>query len=337
MSRRIEFGIVNYNGGEALARCVRSVLAQRDVEPAVTVFDNASSDDSIAILEASGMDVAIERSAENLGYAGACNRLWRSFRGEAVVLCNMDLEFDPEFSAHVLETFARHPKAWVVAPLCVETGETLRVNSRGVSFFWDLQPQNIDSGKVWNPAEDGEEREIFGCYGAAMALRRSALEALGGLDEDYFLFYEETDLAWRAALMDWISVLQPKAVVRHERSMTTVRYSPFKLFHSERNRVRTAVKLLPLWYLPLLPLLTATRLAFQARASGVPSRDGKGGKISKATILWTLARAWLGVIATLPRDLDKRRQFWKGCPHRPLRMLHLLRRHSLGLSELTIR
>ncbi len=334
---RLEFGIVNFNGGDALVKCVRSILAQEGVEVVVSIFDNASSDDSLAQLETAGLPVTVQRSAENLGYAGACNRLWRNFSGDYVVLCNMDLEFDPDWASQVLASFARHRDAWAVAPLCIETGEMLRVNSRGLAFFWDLQPQNIDSGKVWNPAEDGDEREVFGCYGAAMALRRSALEVLGGFDEDYFLFYEETDLAWRAALMGWPSILQPKAIVRHERSMTTVRYSPFKLFYSERNRVRTAIKIMPLWYLPLLPLLTIFRLAVQAKMGGVPSQDGKGARVSKAVIVKTIVRAWLAALGNLSKDIVKRRRFWNSCPSGPIQTLRLLRTYRLRLAELSIR
>jgi GT2 family glycosyltransferase len=333
----LEFGIVNFNGGEALTKCVRSILSQDGEDVSVVVFDNASTDDSFERLKASNLPVRLVRSRENLGYAGACNRLWKSFSGEYVVLCNMDLEFDEDWAHHVLATFARHPNAWAVSPLCLEKGDVLRVNSRGLAFFWDLQPQNVDSGKVWNAEEDGEEREIFGCYGAAMALRRSALETLGGFDEDYFLFYEETDLAWRAALMGWPSILQPKAVVRHERSMTTVRYSPFKLFYSERNRVRTAVKILPLWYLPLLPLLTALRLAIQSGKGGVPSHDGRGARVAKRAIIGAIAKGWLAALRCLPRDLGKRRALWNACAGGTWRSLDMLRRHSLRLSELSIR
>lgn len=333
----LEFGVVNYNGGTSLVGCVRSLLNQRNVPVRVTVFDNASSDDSLALLEASGLEAEVLRSSENLGYAGACNRLWRTFRGEHVVVCNMDLTFEPDWAEHVLGTFARHPDAWVVASLSLEAGEPLRVNSRGLGFFWDLQPQNLDSGKVWNAAEDGEEREVFGCYGAVMAMRRSALEALGGFDDDYFLFYEETDLAWRAALMGWPAMLQPKARVLHERSRSTVRYSPLKLFYSERNRLRTAIKIAPLWYLPLLPLLTAIRLGFQIRSGGVPSKDGAGAKVSKGTILWTLARAWMAALGKSGRDWPVRRAFWRNCPNGPLQTLRLLKRHRLDIADLSVR
>jgi len=333
----LEVGVVNFNGGTSLVECVRSLLNQQNVPIQVTIFDNASIDDSLQLLEASGLDVVVLRSSENLGYAGACNRLWRNFQGEHVVVCNMDLTFEPDWAEQVLGTFARHPEAWVVASLSLEAGDPLRVNSRGLGFFWDLQPQNLDSGKVWDASEDGQEREVFGCYGAVMAMRRSALVALGGFDDDYFLFYEETDLAWRAALMGWPAMLQPKARVLHERSRSTVRYSPLKLFYSERNRVRTAVKIAPLWYLPLLPLLTAIRLGFQVRSGGVPSKDGKGVKVSKFAILSALGRAWLAALGKFGRDWQVRRDFWRDCPNRPMQTLRLLKKHQLDISDLSVR
>ena len=97
---QIDVGIINYNGGLELSECVGSLLAQ-SVPVRVLVFDNASTDDSIAQLRKKNLDCKIIESSKNLGYAGACNGLLENMDSDIQVLCNMDLEFDPTWAENL--------------------------------------------------------------------------------------------------------------------------------------------------------------------------------------------------------------------------------------------
>ena len=80
-------------------------------------------------------------------------------------------------------------------------------------------------------------REVFSGGGSAVAIRTSCGDAVDWFDDDLFLYYEDTDLAWRLRLCGWKNYAVPKAVVRHHHSVLTNEGSDFWLFHVERNRV----------------------------------------------------------------------------------------------------
>ncbi len=303
---QIDVGIINYNGGLELSECVGSLLAQ-SVPVRVLVFDNASTDDSIAQLRKKNLDCKIIESSKNLGYAGACNGLLENMDSDIQVLCNMDLEFDPTWAENLLRCFERHPEAGSVASLVMEKSGV--VNAVGVRFGADLFAKNEASGLDISEA-DVREKEVFGCYGAVMSFRKSAAVAAGKMDASFFLFFEETEWYFRHNLAGFKTVFCPEAKVYHERSMTTVRYSPRKLFYSERNRLRTAVRLLPLADVLKLPLQGFVRYLNMAKG-GVPGQSGDGKKLSKVSICVALAKAWLQALVMLPDELVIRKRFRK--------------------------
>ena len=303
---QIDVGIINYNGGLELSECVGSLLAQ-SVPVRVLVFDNASTDDSIAQLRKKNLDCKIIESSKNLGYAGACNGLLENMDSDIQVLCNMDLEFDPTWAENLLRCFERYPEAGSVASLVMEKSGV--VNAVGVRFGADLFAKNEASGLDISEA-DVREKEVFGCYGAVMSFRKSAAVAAGKMDASFFLFFEETEWYFRHNLAGFKTVFCPEAKVYHERSMTTVRYSPRKLFYSERNRLRTAVRLLPLADVLKLPLQGFVRYLNMAKG-GVPGQSGDGKKLSKVSICVALAKAWLQALVMLPDELVIRKKYRK--------------------------
>ena len=343
---RVDFGVVNYNGGTAVVECVRSILAQEGPECRVHVFDNASTDGSAAAVRETFPGVAVVESGRNLGYAGALNRLLEEMDAPVVVLCNMDLTFDPGWAEAVGEALAAAPEPEVgaVATLVLETTDPPVVNSLGVRFFADLHAQNVGSGTRYDPgALDGAGEAGaagFGSYGAVMCFRREAVAGLD-FDEDYFLFFEETDFFLRYHLSGGRTTFASNAIARHRRSLSTRRYSPLKLYYGERNRLTTVFKLLPVWYWPVAAFQTLRRMLVLARSVRTGPGRGAGSDTptmpSTATILWTLARAWAGAVARLPVTLRKRRRFWKGVAATPADALALVRRYALPASELRLR
>ena len=143
-----------------------------------------------------------------------------------------------------------------------------------------------------------------------MAFRKTAAEAAGKMDASFFLFFEETEWYFRHNLAGYKTVFCPDAKVYHERSMTTVRYSPKKLFYSERNRLRSAVRLLPLWDVLMLPVRGFFRYLSMAKG-GVPGQSGDGKKLSKLSICGALAKAWVEALGMLPNELATRKKYRK--------------------------
>jgi GT2 family glycosyltransferase len=223
------------------------------------------------------------------------------------VLCNMDLKFDPTWAENLLKCFERHPEAGSIASLVMEKSGV--VNAVGVQFGPDLFAKNEASGLNIADA-DVREKEVFGCYGAVMSFRKTAAEAAGKMDASFFLFFEETEWYFRHNLAGYKTIFCPEAKVYHERSMTTVRYSPRKLFYSERNRLRTAVRLLPAGDVLKLPVRGFVRYLNMAKG-GVPGQSGDGKKLSKIAICGALAKAWLQALTMLPEELVLRKKYRK--------------------------
>lgn len=319
----MDVGIINYNGGEELTACVRSLTAQT-VPVRVLVLDNASKDASIALLKNSGLACKIIQSEKNLGYAGACNKLMENMDADVQVLCNMDLEFHPSWAENLQACFTRHPEAGSVASLVMEKSGV--VNAVGVLFGADLFAKNEASGLDISEA-DIREKEVFGCYGAVMSFRKEAAAAAGSMDHTFFLFFEESEWYFRHNLAGYKTVFCPDAKVFHERSMTTVRYSPLKLFYSERNRLRSAFRLLPVGEILKLPFRAVKR--YLAMAKGVPGQTGDGKKLSKISICSALAKAWLQAFFMFPQELGKRKQYRKMYGNVDSKVMNLLKLYPL--------
>ena len=153
---KIDVGIINYNGGSELLGCVHSLKSQT-VPLRVFVFDNASTDNSIQVLKDSGIDCVVIESQKNLGYAGACNGLLDNMESEIQVLCNMDLEFSPDWAKNLLDCFERHPEVGSVASLVMEKSGV--VNAVGVLFGADLFAKNEASGLNISEADIREKEK----------------------------------------------------------------------------------------------------------------------------------------------------------------------------------
>lgn len=319
----VDVGIINYNGGDELTKCVRSLVMQT-VPVRVLILDNASTDNSIALLKNSGLRCKIVQSDKNLGYAGACNMLLDNMNSDIQVLCNMDLEFEASWAEHLLACFAKHPEAGSVASLVMEKSGV--VNAVGVQLGADLFAKNEASGLDITEA-DVREKDVFGCYGAVMSFRKEAAVAAGRMDDSFFLFFEETEWYFRHNLAGFKTVFCPYARVFHERSMTTVRYSPRKLFYSERNRLRSAVRLLPPVDVAKLPVRAISR--YLSMAKGVPGQSGDGKKLSKISICGALAKAWLQAIVCLPSELKTRREYRQKFGDVNAKVIDLLNKYPL--------
>jgi hypothetical protein len=96
--------------------------------------------------------------------------------------------------------------------------------------------QEIDAGQY------DEARDVFALCGCAVAFRTEAGREVDWFDDDFFLYYEDTDLSWRLRAAGWTIRYEPKAVVRHVHSATAIEWSPRFVFHTERNRMLMLAK-----------------------------------------------------------------------------------------------
>jgi GT2 family glycosyltransferase len=100
----------------------------------------------------------------------------------------------------------------------------------------DRAYQELDRGQYQRP------EEVFAFCGGAVCFRTEALRQAGVFDDDFFLYYEDTDLSWRLRALGWRIRYQPAAVARHIHSASSVEWSPLFVFHTDRNRLLMLTK-----------------------------------------------------------------------------------------------
>lgn len=260
--------VVSFNSERFLERNFHSLFGQTVAFKRVIVVDNASCDGSRAAMASfPGLETIL--LPENIGYAAAANLGIGRSDSELVLVANADIFLDPGFNRHVLDFFAARPQAGMLSPLILRfDGQT--IDSAGQACSWALYPREIGYGR---PADSValEEREVFSVCGAATVFSRPALEKLkiGSeyYDEDFFMFWEDFDIGWRANLLGLKVFFVPAAVAYHFRSGTLARsgWSRFSLalarpaplrFHLVKNRYLTLIKNFRLarswWTLPFV-------------------------------------------------------------------------------------
>ncbi len=211
--------IVNWNGAPHLPICLNALRAQtlRDFE--VIVADNASHDESLPLLARDYPEVKVVALPENRGFTGGNNAGICAAQGMFIILLNNDTEVDPHWLEEVVAAFERHPEAGLVASKMKLFDRRDTLHTAGDFYRLDGVPGNRGVWEIDRGQYDREEYVFSACGGSA-AYRRSMLDQIGLLDEDFFYSCEDIDLAWRAQLAGWKCVYAPRAVVYHKLSAT---------------------------------------------------------------------------------------------------------------------
>jgi GT2 family glycosyltransferase len=215
---QISVVIPNWNGAKHLPVCLRALRAQTLVPAEVILVDNASADESLALVRHDYPEVSIIALRSNLRFAGACNAGIRAARGEAVALLNNDTEADPNWLARVAACFAAHPDAGFLASKLRLFDKRDRLHSAGDFYTMNGTPGNRG---VWQ-VDDGryDQPYVFSACGAASVYRKSMLNEVGLLDETFEFSCEDVDLSWRAQLAGYRCAFAHDAIVYHKVSAT---------------------------------------------------------------------------------------------------------------------
>lgn len=237
LTRVVSIVVVTWNSAPYLPRCLAGIQGQTHHPLELIAIDNASSDDSALLCERAGFRVV--RNDKNRGFSAAMNQGFAIATGEFVLAVNPDCYLEPRY----IET--------VIAAMGEDVGTASGVLRRAEGY--EIRPiDGIDSAGM-RMTRNGRHLDIchppsaisdvFGVSGAAALYRRTLLEdvKIDGeiLDEDFFAYREDADLAWRARLFGWRSIVVPDAIGYHVRRVTpdARRALPANLnMHSVKNR-----------------------------------------------------------------------------------------------------
>lgn len=215
--------MVAYASASTLRACLGSLPV--DQLHGVVVVDNASPDDS-ADVAASVPGVRIVRLAENRGFGGGCNAGAAALAtAELVLFLNPDAVIEPDQLVLLVDHLDRSPRAAVVAPRLYRQGEPLTSAGRDAGLATELRTvvptalsRLLPERRL--PADHDRSGPVHYVEGACFVVRREALMRVGGFDEDFFLFFEELDLATRLRRRSWTVDLVAHAKAEHLRAVS---------------------------------------------------------------------------------------------------------------------
>ena len=244
--------ILNFNGERFLKQFLPGVIASCDPALAeVVVADNASTDNSVAVMRESFPNVRLIENGSNGGFATGYNLALRQIEAQYYVLLNSDIEVPQGWIEPVIELMDAHPEIAACQPKILSYYHKEQFEYAGASGgFIDKYGYPFCRGRVFQNLEDDkgqydDPREVFWATGACMFVRADLYHQVGGLDDSFFAHMEEIDLCWRLKNAGYKVYCCPQSKVYHIGGGTLPKNSPRKTYLNFRNNLSLLVKNLP--------------------------------------------------------------------------------------------
>lgn len=227
--------IPNLNGEDSIEKCVNSLKAQT-IKNRIVVIENGSKDKSLTILKKNYPDIEIIENSKNLGFAGGVNQGIEKaidLGAEYVALFNNDAVADKNWLTGLVEVMQASPKVGIVAPKLLSSDKK-HLDSTGDQYTnWGLPyprgRRELDDGQYSKP------ERVFAASGGASLYRVSMLKEIGLFDEDFFAYYEDVDIGFRAQLAGWKVAYEPSSIVYHKIGATSSKIPGFTTYQTIKN------------------------------------------------------------------------------------------------------
>ena len=239
--------IVSFNYGDLLERCVRSIRADTSAgEADVVVVDNGSTDGSLEQLSAVFPQARVFAAPGNVGYARGANLGIATTDAPVVAVINGDVELGPGVAAAMLAALDADPAVAAVGPRMLNDDGSVYPSARSDPGLW-VAAAHAAFGLVWrtNPwtrryrqldRDPTIARQVDWISGAALWLRREALDDVGGWDERYFMYMEDIDLCVRLRRAGWRIAYDPSGEVVHTQGASTSK-RPYRMIAEHHRSV----------------------------------------------------------------------------------------------------
>ncbi|MBN3523797.1 glycosyltransferase family 2 protein [Paenibacillus apiarius] len=233
--------IVNYNTKQLTLNCLESVYRSvTDCQFEVILIDNASRDDSVQVIGEQYPQVKLIANEHNLGFSKANNQGMRVAEGRYVLLLNSDTVIQPDTLDIMIRFMDEHPEVGASGcKVVLPDGSLDKACRRGfptpaATFFYvsrlsKLFPKNPRINAYHREDLDPDQAYPIDCLiGAFMMVRREAIEQVGMLDEDFFMYGEDVDWCYRIKQAGWVNYYYPKTKIVHYKRASS-RNKPFKI------------------------------------------------------------------------------------------------------------
>lgn len=256
--------VLNWNGADDTLNCVES-LQQQTLRPEIIIVDNNSSDDSVERFEdhikSQKKDAPILiKNSQNFGFAGGINTgliYAKEHNFEYIGVLNPDAIADKKWCRALVDELSTHLDCGIATGIMQRRdGKTLDTTG---DFYttWGLPgPRNRDEPVKNAPSKPGE---VFGATGGGAIYRAAIFDDIDMFDEDFFMYYEDVDLSFRAQLAGWKVRFTPEAIAYHKVGASSKKVPGLAVYNAFKNLPLVFIKNVPrqlFWYIGIRFFLT---------------------------------------------------------------------------------
>jgi GT2 family glycosyltransferase len=225
---KLSIVIPTYNAHEWIQGCIDSIRLHHPSPPyEIIVVDDASSDDTVAIVRRLYPDLRVFANEKNVGFGKTVNVGLRAASGAYILVLNNDTWMHAGALDAMIGYLDSHPDTGIVGPRVLNSDGTLQQQCRrriptpsaallyftGVARLFPKNPRI--AGYLMTAADEQQITEVDAVSGACLMVRREVVDAIRGFDPDYYLYGEDMDFCWRTKLAGWKVVYFPGAAITH--------------------------------------------------------------------------------------------------------------------------
>ena len=243
--------ILNWNGAEMLKKYLPSVLQYSKDEAVVYVADNASTDNSIALLKEEFSEVKLILLEKNWGFAEGYNKALEQVYAEYYLLLNSDIEVTPGWLTPMLSFMDSHEEVAACQPKLLSIFQRDSFEYAGAcGGYLDRYGYPFCRGRVFDVVEQDhgqydEPAKVHWATGAALLVRACIYKEVGGLDARFFAHQEEIEMCWRMRIRGYQIYCLPESKAYHVGGGTLPKSNPMKTYLNFRNNLTMLYKCLP--------------------------------------------------------------------------------------------
>jgi GT2 family glycosyltransferase len=230
--------LINYNGWDDLSRCLPSVIADAmNHNYEILVVDNCSTDDSVQKIIETFPQVRLIRNSVNGGFGMGNNIAAHSAKGKYLAFLNADTIVEKDWLEELIKALQFNPQIGMATSKILLMSDPNRINACGNNVH--LSGLTLCRGAGQDKNAFSKSHLINAVSGAAFIMRKDLFHAVGGFDDMFFMYMEDTDLSLRTQLAGRSIQFVPSSIIYHDYTLT---FGPLKTFYQERNRYLMLLK-----------------------------------------------------------------------------------------------
>lgn len=235
---RVSIIILNWNGKKDTIECLESLKKITYPNYEVVLVDNSSTDTSIECLNKLYPEIEIIENEQNLGFAEGNNVAIRKIierETRYILLLNNDTVVERDFLNEMIKIAESDRNIGILGPTVYYYNQPNRIQSAGAKIRWNKGKDSILRYNELDTGEYNKITEVDYVSGCALLAKTEVFKKVGGLNKDYFAYWEETDLCVRAHKISYKVIYVPKAKIWHKGGSTSKKINGFTQYHMTRN------------------------------------------------------------------------------------------------------